>query len=371
MAESNERALKYLSRATELIQQRKYADAVAECDRILRWKSDFAEAYQSRAVANAQLGRTEAAMRDYTQAIRFQPDFPAALEGRGGLFRAADKLEEALGDYNALIKLMPGEARLLRMRAYLHQHLRHLDKALTDIEEALRLDPKNPDAQQDRTRLMERIAAGPVVKPTLAETPIAAPANPGIAAEPVVAALGPSKPVLAAAVPDAAAAPTAPQTKPALPAPAAEVKPAVPLVAMTKAPEAKPMPTAEPRPVTYTTPVLREKWEDALASGRDLEAKRELEKAVAAYMESLRIKDENPEAHYHLGLIYAEQKHFAQALHQFSLAILYRRDYAEAWQGRGNLKLRLGDTLGSKDDLSQAERLTATGPGVPNRTQVR
>jgi tetratricopeptide (TPR) repeat protein len=355
LAESNERGLKYLSRATELLQQRKYADAVVECDRILRWKSDFAEAYQTRAVANAQLGRTEAAMRDFTQAIRFRPDFPAALEGRAGLFRAADKLEEALGDYNALIRLMPGEARLLRLRAYLHQHLRHLDKALTDIEEALRLDPKNPDAQQDRARLLERIAAGPVVKPTLAETPMAPAAVPGVAAEPSVAARAVSKPILAAAVPDAAVVlQTKADTK------SATAVPSEPQLVATALP-----------PAPRSIPVLREKWEDALALGKELEVKRELEKAISAYMESLRIKDENPEAHYHLGLIYVQQKHFAQALHQFTLAILYRRDYAAAWQDRGNLKLRLGDVLGSKDDLNQAERLTATGPGVPNRAQAQ
>jgi tetratricopeptide (TPR) repeat protein len=146
-----------------------------------------------------------------------------------------------------------------------------------------------------------------------------------------------------------------PQAKPAAPAPEPQ------LVATA-------LPPVVPPAAARSIPVLRQKWEDALASGKELEVKRELEKAVSAYMESLRIKDENPEAHYHLGLIYVEQKHFAQALHQFTLAILYRRDYAEAWQDRGNLKMRLGDVLGSKDDLNQAQRLSATGP---KRAQVQ
>src|SRR5258708_4506168 len=79
-ADSQERGLKYLSRAAELVEQRKYAAALVECDRVIRWKSDFAEAYQMRADANAHLGRTDAALRDFTSAIRYKPEYSAAIE---------------------------------------------------------------------------------------------------------------------------------------------------------------------------------------------------------------------------------------------------------------------------------------------------
>src|SRR6185295_5016286 len=85
-ADSQERGLKYLSRAADLVKQKKYAEAVVECDRIIHWKVDFAEAYQMRGAANAYLGRSDAALRDLTTALRYKPEYPVALEGRAGLY---------------------------------------------------------------------------------------------------------------------------------------------------------------------------------------------------------------------------------------------------------------------------------------------
>jgi tetratricopeptide (TPR) repeat protein len=367
-ADSDDRAQKYLSRASELVQQRKYAEAVAECDRIVRWKSNFAEAYYTRGVANAYLRRSDAALRDFTVAIRYKPEYPAALEGRAALFRASAKLEEALLDYNSLIRLVPNDARLLRLRAYLQLDLKHDDLALKDLDEAIRMAPQSADAQLDRTRIAERLTIRPIPKAVLAELQVAQETGGrSIAPEPPIAPMPVNRPVMLHAP---AVAPIAPpqspveqekpvvQEKPPV-APEQSVQQQKPLVQEKPAVPEKPVLQEKPvviqqQPVVQQQPVLQEKWMDALAAGLAFEAKRDFANAIAAFTKSTEIKDENPEAHYHLGTIYAGQGQSVLALYQLTLAIRYRAGYADALKARAQVKRSLGDEAGAISDLQLA-----------------
>jgi tetratricopeptide (TPR) repeat protein len=342
-ADSDDRAQKYLSRASELLQQRKYADAVTECDRIVRWKSNFAEAYYTRGVANAYLRRSDAALRDFTVAIRYKPDYPAALEGRAALFRASSQLEEAMLDYNSLIRLVPNDARLLRLRAYLHLDLKQDDLALKDLDEAIRIAPNTADAQLDRTRIAERLTVRPIPKPVLAELRLPQEtAGPAIAPEPPIPPTPVNKPVILHAPAPAVTAIAPPQSPVQQEKPVVQEKPTVQ------------RPVVQQQQAVQQQPVLQEKWMDALAAGLAFAAKRDFANAIAAFNKSTEIKDENPEAHYQLGAIYAGQGQSVLALYQFTLAIRYRAGYADALKARAQVKRSLGDEAGATSDLQLA-----------------
>ena len=322
-ADPRESEIKYLNYAAELSQQHKYREAVSECDKLLARNPNLVEAHYLRGVANRYLSRNDEALRDFTLTLHLKPDHNAALEARASLYRASVKLSEALRDYDSLVRLNPADVRFLTLRASLHSELQHPELALKDFDEALRLAPANAAVLRGRKRVAEYMARN----------------NPGTKA-PAVGPEGRNIPEIATSVSTTEIAVpenlTELASEPLVSAPVAQ-KRTVPILVT---PEVK------------TPAALREKWADALAVGVELEKRHELDKAIAAYSESTRLSEVNPEAYLHLGLIYTEQNHLLMALHAFTLAIRYRAGYSDALKGRAVVKKILGDQLGANSDLA-------------------
>ena len=57
--------------------------SLSACDRAIRLKPDYAEAYNSRGIAKGMLKRHQAAIADYDEAIRLKPDYSEAYSNRG------------------------------------------------------------------------------------------------------------------------------------------------------------------------------------------------------------------------------------------------------------------------------------------------
>jgi tetratricopeptide (TPR) repeat protein len=165
-----------LNDSIELYIAKKCRETVASGDRLIRWKSDFAEAYYYRGLENAHLGKTAEAINDMGGAIRRKPSFDLALESRAALNRALNNFAQAISDYSVLIAQRPQDVALPRNRAYLFLSLGNQEAALRDLDSAVQIAPGNHHAIADRDRVrggnsQATVAASRVETPARVEPP--------------------------------------------------------------------------------------------------------------------------------------------------------------------------------------------------------
>ena len=87
-----------------------YKGAIADYDKVIRLKPDFALAYLNRGSAKGKLGQDSAAIADYDTAIRLQPDFADAYVSRGSTKALLGHYDTAIVDLDTAIRLKPEDA---------------------------------------------------------------------------------------------------------------------------------------------------------------------------------------------------------------------------------------------------------------------
>jgi tetratricopeptide (TPR) repeat protein len=110
-----------LAMARVLIDAKRAADALAQCDRVLRIDAANSGAFELRAAASLALGQSAAAIRDFTKAIELAPTREgkfSALWNRAVAWQQLGQTAKALADADAAAKLNPADAgiKLLRKR---------------------------------------------------------------------------------------------------------------------------------------------------------------------------------------------------------------------------------------------------------------
>jgi tetratricopeptide (TPR) repeat protein/S1-C subfamily serine protease len=174
--------LYYTLRGNARQEQKDYKGAISDYNEALRLKPNFALAYNNRGLARVAWDKDSAsasvsfglyinpketveipkdyerAIADFTAAIRYKPDFALAYNNRGFARYAQKDYEGALADYNQAIRLHPKNALLYISRAFV-RHARKDDKgAIEDFNLAVRLKPELVETYKDQSfaRPMEK-----------------------------------------------------------------------------------------------------------------------------------------------------------------------------------------------------------------------
>ena len=122
-----------------------YQDAIADFDEAIRLKPNFAEAHHSRGIAKAGLGQHQDAIADFDEAIRLNPNFAEAYHGRGNTKADLGEYQAAIVDYDEAIRLKPDDAAAYNDRGAAYAKLDRVAEARTDFEKARKLAKKAGD----------------------------------------------------------------------------------------------------------------------------------------------------------------------------------------------------------------------------------
>jgi tetratricopeptide (TPR) repeat protein len=127
--------------------------AIANIDKTISGHSDHAQLFPDVNVTNADYyyrrgyyeqkdGSWDSALADFNKAIELKPDFAEAYCARGVIEQMEKNLSSALFDYNRAIELKPDSAQAYNNRGYLEQLQGDLDGAANDYSKVIELDPK-------------------------------------------------------------------------------------------------------------------------------------------------------------------------------------------------------------------------------------
>ena len=122
-----------LTKATELLNAKKYRDAIPAAENILKYESTNSAALNIVNTANYELGKIANAARNYTEALKyFRKVNPGFRDVKNVIISTQNLLAEVR--YNMGVKLYVGEK---------------IEQAIREWKEALALNPKHPRAGRD------------------------------------------------------------------------------------------------------------------------------------------------------------------------------------------------------------------------------
>ena len=84
-----------------------HKDALADYDKAITLKPDYADAYNNRGILRSEMGDQAGALADYDKAIILKSDYADAYCNRGVLNNNMGNRVDALTDYNKAISLKP------------------------------------------------------------------------------------------------------------------------------------------------------------------------------------------------------------------------------------------------------------------------
>jgi tetratricopeptide (TPR) repeat protein len=139
-----------LGKATLLIKNKAFDDAIAECDELLKHDPEAADAWRLKALANCMAGRYKEAIDEATLYLDKNAPTTDGGKGRAEVYASrafsylkVDKFEQAAADFSEALKLDPKNSKMLAGRAVAYQKLKAWAHALEDVQAAIELDPSN------------------------------------------------------------------------------------------------------------------------------------------------------------------------------------------------------------------------------------
>jgi len=147
-----------IERATELVEDRNYDDAVIEYDRLLRDDPDNVAYLRDRASAQLLRGGYDYAIRDYDHLLSVKQEPDADLYyNRGCALLAASRLEEALSDFTKSISLNETWSLAYNNRGVTYAKLGKYEQAIADFTEAIKLESGNKLAYRNRAMAYKKL----------------------------------------------------------------------------------------------------------------------------------------------------------------------------------------------------------------------
>ncbi|HYO83192.1 MAG TPA: redoxin domain-containing protein, partial [Bryobacteraceae bacterium] len=120
---------------------KKYDDAIADFDAVIRLRPEMAPAYDQRGLAYSYSGRHQKAIADYTKAIELAPEMAGPYNNRGWAYLESKRYQDAMTDLNRALELNPAYRLALENRLRLHMETKEYAKAVADGEAVLRVEP--------------------------------------------------------------------------------------------------------------------------------------------------------------------------------------------------------------------------------------
>jgi tetratricopeptide (TPR) repeat protein len=126
----------YLAQGDRYSENHAYDQAIAEYDRAITLKPDYAEAYNNRGFAFYSKNKASLAIVDFNNAIELRPDYAYAYNNRGVAYLASGYIDQSIHDFDRAIQLQPNfpQAYTNRGNAFLRKG--RLDLAIKDYHRA-------------------------------------------------------------------------------------------------------------------------------------------------------------------------------------------------------------------------------------------
>jgi tetratricopeptide (TPR) repeat protein len=136
----------YFALASQKYDKGDYRGALADYDRAISLKPDYAKAYRARATVKAgKINDPQGALSDLNRAIQLNPNDDLSYSLRGFFkYDLLDDPQGALADLNRAIQLDPSNAKAYAMRGGIkYQKLNNPQGALADLNRSIQLDPSS------------------------------------------------------------------------------------------------------------------------------------------------------------------------------------------------------------------------------------
>jgi tetratricopeptide (TPR) repeat protein len=137
-----------------VLQTRDEDAALAAYGEAIALDPGLAKAYNNRALILRRQKRYEEALRDCEMSITLSPDFQEAHIGAGNVLRDLKRHEDALTCYDEALRHGERDAGLVDLRGLTLRDLRRYDEALEAHDEALKSDPNLANALQNRGNVL-------------------------------------------------------------------------------------------------------------------------------------------------------------------------------------------------------------------------
>jgi tetratricopeptide (TPR) repeat protein len=160
-----------VARGNAYLAEGRPAEAFADYEAALRWKSNLPEVMALKAEALSMMGRYEKALEVFDAAVAARPKDAETLSGRAIARMALGRIENADADWNRQFDLLP--AGRPSARACVALRLADYARALPELERALEKEPADPYWQLYRLTALSRLgkSAQPIDMPSLATWP--------------------------------------------------------------------------------------------------------------------------------------------------------------------------------------------------------
>lgn len=132
-----------IERARELISARKYAEAVAPLDEVLRLNPRNTDALLLRAEANRNRYRFDESRRDLDQLLWIDRQHVAGLVQSARLYLERGRFADAEREGDRAVQANPESADAVAHRGWARTALHKMEEALADADAALRIDPEH------------------------------------------------------------------------------------------------------------------------------------------------------------------------------------------------------------------------------------
>ena len=116
-------------------------EEVIDFNKAIELKPDFIDAYMNRGFARCKLNQYEKAIEDYNKVIELKSDYADAYYSRGFARCKLNQYEEAIEDYSKVIELQPDYADAYLNRGYSKADLHQYKEAIIDFNKAVELKP--------------------------------------------------------------------------------------------------------------------------------------------------------------------------------------------------------------------------------------
>ncbi|HJR09673.1 MAG TPA: tetratricopeptide repeat protein [Pyrinomonadaceae bacterium] len=149
-AQSPSTAEDYFKSSLARSQRGDFKGAIADLDKVIALKKDFAAAYSSRGGMKLLTGDLDGSLADLNRAIELEPNFKPAYQNRAHVRRQKGDYEGALADFDKSIALgwMIREAYIGRGNVKMDK--KDYDGAIEDFGAVIALDPKSPVGYMNR-----------------------------------------------------------------------------------------------------------------------------------------------------------------------------------------------------------------------------
>ena len=125
-------------------------DAIADYDRAIEINPQYATAYYNRGNTKRNMGDNEGALADYDRALEIRPQYAKAYNNRGNAKSGMGDHRGALADYDRALEINPQHPMVYSNRGGTKSDMGDYEGALDDFDRALKIDPEHKNAIRNR-----------------------------------------------------------------------------------------------------------------------------------------------------------------------------------------------------------------------------